>query len=280
MTENQLTISKLEIASYNSLIGYDENFLGQRIPLPVPSNESDMLLQENGDPELRYTHFSIIMSRERCLPYITAVNIDGNKSRKVKRRDVWYYDPRIPQTQQYGPELYADNDLDRGHLVRRLDPVWGKAETAKRAAEDSFHFTNCAPQHEDLNRREWLGLEDYILENAVNHELKITVFTGPVFRSTDKLYRGKYLIPQDYWKLVAFNKDSGELSATAYQRTQRQLIEDLLTGFTYGRYKTYQVPIPHITELTGINFDQFTHPGLLTTRQGIRLITDLHQITL
>ena len=60
-------------------------------------------------------------------------------------------------SEQTGEDVYRDNDLDRGHLVRRLDPAWGPKSAA--AVDDTFHFTNCAPQHHEFNagRTLWLG---------------------------------------------------------------------------------------------------------------------------
>ena len=86
------------------------------------------------------------------MAFYTAVNIDGSKLEQLERNnDVWYYDPRIERELQYGPELYSKNDLDRGHLVRRLDPVWGA--NFKDANEDTFHFSNFSPQHKNLNQK-------------------------------------------------------------------------------------------------------------------------------
>jgi endonuclease G len=191
------------------------------------------------------------MNRARKLAFFTAVNINGGELKQVPRSsDRWYFDPRIDRNYQSGPELYASNDLDRGHLVRRLDPVWGKA--AARANEHTFHFTNASPQHRNLNQKTWLNLEDYILDNAGRHDLKVTVFTGPVFRDDDMLYRGRYRIPAEFWKVVAMVKPDGDLSATAYLQTQKNLIDDL--EFAYGSYKTYQVPIERIERLTNLDF--------------------------
>jgi endonuclease G, mitochondrial len=90
--------------------------------------------------ELKYDHFSVVMSKSRRLAFFTAVNIDGNQLTSLDRtNDRWYFDPRIDRKYQSGPELYSNNDLDRGHLVRRLDPVWG--QLANQANEDTFHFT-------------------------------------------------------------------------------------------------------------------------------------------
>lgn len=246
----------LERSAYDGLTGYEEKFLGNdfRISLPIlgAAAQRDVAeLDGEAGTALRYAHFSVIMNRMRKLAFFTAVNIDGAQLINIPRTsDRWYFDPRIKREYQYGPELYADNDLDRGHLVRRLDPVWG--DDAQRANEHTFHFTNCSPQHRHLNQKTWLNLENYILDNAGRHDLKVSVFTGPVFRDDDMLYRGQYRIPAEFWKVVAIVKDDGNLSATAYLQTQKNLIGDL--EFAYGSYKTYQVPIARIEGITDLDF--------------------------
>ena len=236
-------------------VGYDDSFLGSdyKVDLPQLSEamKKDVTCLKDGSYVLDYTHFSIVMCRSRCLAYFTAVNIDGNQSQNIKRSgDSWNFDPRIPKDAQYGDELYAKNDLDRGHLVRRLDPVWG--DKAIQANNDTFHFTNSSPQHKNLNQKIWLDLENYILQNAQNHNLKVSIFTGPVFRSDDMIYRGKFKIPAEFWKVAVMIKDDGKMSATAYLQTQKNMIENL--EFAYGEYKTYQVPVSRIEEITGLDF--------------------------
>ncbi|MFT4444674.1 DNA/RNA non-specific endonuclease [Parvimonas sp. G1967] len=240
--------------------GYDSTFLGLEYNVDLPKLSEDMKKdvsrKEDGGYVLDYTHFSIVMCRSRCLAYFTAVNIDGNQAQNIKRSgDTWNFDSRIPKDAQYGDELYAKNDLDRGHLVRRLDPVWG--EKAMQANNDTFHFTNSSPQHKNLNQKIWLDLENYILKNAQNHNLKVTVFTGPVFRSDDMIYRGKFKIPAEFWKVAVIIKDDGNMSATAYLQTQKNMIENL--EFAYGEYKTYQVPVSRIEEITGLDFGNLTN---------------------
>ena len=41
----------------------------------------------------------------------------------------------------------------------------------------------------------------YILQNAKAENLKMNVFTGPVFRDDDMIYRKKYQIPAEFWKV-------------------------------------------------------------------------------
>ena len=254
---------------YAGSTGYDPNFLTTPVPLPtvLPELQNDLVpLVDASGYELKYTHFSIFMRKSRCLALYTAVNVDGKNKVTIKRsNDKWYYDPRVDKAYQYGPELYSNNELDCGHLVRREDPNWGT--DASEANEDTFHFTNCSPQHKKLNEVTWFHLEDYILKNATQYGLKVTVFTGPVFRDDDMLYRGKYRIPAEFWKVVAMVKDNGKLSATAYLQTQKNLITDL--EFAYGQYQTYQVPVAKIESITGLNFGDLRNQDPLAVIESL-----------
>jgi len=270
MEETTLKTVELSPQWYAMRKGYDPGFLGPPVALPTLSPgqlEDTVSLEDGSGHELKYTHFSVIMSKSRTLAFFTAVNIDGRHIEDLKRdRDVWYFDPRIERKYQMDPKVYKHPELDRGHLVRRLDPVWG--EGAEKANEETFHFTNCSPQHSKLNQNTWLRLEDYILQNAKVHDLKVTVFTGPVFRDDDKVYLDKFAIPAEFWKVVTIVKTDGKLSATAYLQSQRDLISGL-REFVYGEYKTYQVPVAEIDALTGLDFGKLPeHDPLMSGLRG------------
>ncbi|MFC5747515.1 DNA/RNA non-specific endonuclease [Actinomadura rugatobispora] len=241
---------------YTTRGGYDPAFLGHPLPLPVPSPG----LVADASPELRYHHFSVVMHRRRRLALFTACNIDGTLARRPGREsDRWIFDPRLPAGEQTGEEVYRDNDLDRGHLVRRLDPAWGDSDVrAKAAADDTFHFTNATPQHHAFNagRTLWAGLEDYVLNGADNRDLAVSVFTGPVLAADDDPYRG-VLLPRQFWKVVAMVAKSGKPSVTGYLLSQSALLHDLPTEetFSYGAYRTYQVPVRRVADLTALGLD-------------------------
>jgi endonuclease G len=210
------------------------------------------------DGRLDYTHFSLVLSASRRLALFTAANLDGAQSVSVPRGgDPWALDGRLPADAQVGEELYADNDFDRGHLVRREDPNWGAdAATANR---DTFHFTNCAPQLSAYNQQTWLGLEDLVLGNTRRQHERASVFTGPVFRADDPVYRG-VAIPLAYWKVIAFVHDDGTPSATAYM-----IDHDVDLGrveLIFGPYKTYQRSVAAVERATGLDF------GALALRDG------------
>ena len=261
MTEEVISIDP----NYGNRKGYDPSFLGagaSDVPLPSLSDtlKADVAVNtqaaDSDEHVLPYNHFSVVMNKRRKLAFFTAVNIDGNLTKPIRRdTDRWFLDPRIGEDEQTGEAVYASNPLDRGHLVRRLDPAWDVSEElAKVANDDTFHFTNCSPQHEDFNQNSatWAGLEDYILGNAIAHDLRVSVFTGPVFDTGDPQYRGVQL-PRQFWKVVTMVKDDGALSATAYLLSQESLLEGL-EGFSFADYKTFQVPIRKVEELTGLGF--------------------------
>lgn len=250
--------------------GYDPNFLGTdslRVPLPdlglFAGDLSEISESFGGGRELKYHHFSVLQSSSRKLPRVTAVNIHGEKLGKVPARNRWHFDPRISLDDQAGNELYRDtsvaNDLDRGHMVRRLDPCWGRKSDIKRAQQDTYHYTNCAPQHSGLNRRHWVGLEDYILDSARARNLKISVFTGPVFREGDPALISEASdvpIPREFWKVaVLVDADTGKLSASGYILSQGEMINGFTeAAFILGQYRTYQVPLSLIETHTGYDF--------------------------
>ena len=95
------------------------------------------------------------MNARRRLAYVAAVNIYSDALFSYEREpgDRWFFDPRLSPRLQAGNEYYADNPLDRGHLVRRDDAAWGDSPVEAMLANDHiFHWTNCSPQYEIFNQ--------------------------------------------------------------------------------------------------------------------------------
>ncbi len=252
--------------NYDDREGYDVEFLGAgalRVPLPKLSaaQEADAAAVEGADSdapyELKYHHYSVVMNRRRKLAFFTAVNIDGRTSRKPKRDpDKWFFDPRIDQALQIGNPLYKGSVFDRGHLVRRLDPAWGRTErVAKVANDDTFHFTNCSPQHKRFNEGKnlWAGLEDYLLNKASGERKRMVVFTGPVFAKNDPTYNG-VAIPRQFWKVAVVVRPNGKLAALGFVVSQADLIAPVVDEAAIDIARTFQVPISSLEEQTGLDF--------------------------
>ncbi len=270
LSEPTYEVKKSKQPNYIGRNGYNSNFLEHQdfcieledLTVNHLCNIAPLL---NPTPENRYRldyyNFSVVMHKHRRLCLLTAVNINGNKTvENIRESTPWILDPRMSDLYQTGPKVYVSNDLDRGHMVKRLDPVWG--EFADLANDDTFHFTNSTPQHKNLNQKTWLSLENYIFNNAMLAGLKISVFTGPIFSDEDIPYRG-ILLPLQFWKVVAMVKKDGTPSVSGYMLKQPDEIDHFKTteGISddgYGQFKTYQVPLSRISTLTGIPFDQYS----------------------
>jgi endonuclease G len=253
------------VEDYKDRAGYRDDFLGEGAEAPLPSVEahaSDVLEYDNDgekDFVLRYEHYSVVMSDTRRMCFFSAVNIDGQLSRK-SARVAWKWDPRIPKDRQIMNECYGSPPkFSRGHMTRREDPGWGDATTAKRGNEDSMHVTNTTPQMQAFNSPIWLALEDYALQHAREDDMKISVFTGPFFEQNDPLMYG-VSIPQSFWKVIAFIHDeTSALCATGYEMSQvNQLPPE--EEFVFGSFQSpqlgtaTQVSIASIERKTGLSF--------------------------
>jgi endonuclease G, mitochondrial len=252
-------------ADYSDRQGYQPDFLGQRMAVPLPSveaNARDVLTYDNGgvaDTVLRYEHYSVVMSKSRRMCFFSAVNIDGNVSKRGARVG-WKWDPRIPKEQQIMNECYGKPPkFSRGHMTRREDPGWGDARTARRGNEDSMHVTNTTPQMQAFNAPIWLALEDYALQHAREDDMKISVFTGPYFARNDPMMYG-VTIPRLFWKIIVFIHDeTKKLCATGYEMSQKKslLPEE---EFVFGAFQSpqlniaTQVPIASIERRSGLSF--------------------------
>jgi DNA/RNA endonuclease G (NUC1) len=239
--------------------GFDPDFLGQHVPMPGLPGVVTALLP--------YKHFSVLMRPDKRLAAVTGVGMDGSKLVDLDRAGIqWRLDPRLPADQQTGERVYARNDLDRGHLVRRSSAVWG--DTVAEAAEanvDTFHYTNAAPQAAKFNQGLdlWLGIEDYLQEHAAEYRRRLVVFTGPIFSAVDPVYRDTE-IPLRFFKVAVFIH-AGGLAATGYVVDQSPQLAELpdvpRPGAVeevppLGPFRTFQAPIRDIAELTGLDLDQ------------------------
>lgn len=277
-------------ANYANRRGYNASFLGIKVPLPTVRDAKRGAVARNqrakageNAHELKYLHFSAVMNAGRRLAYFTAVNIDGRHVVKINRetgvvtsaeslddddgaeaREKWYGDPRLGNDEATDQSLYDDAALgafQRGHLVKRTDPSWGVPDTAAKAQADTYHFTNCAPQHEKFNpvAKRWAGLENWITNGSDDEDMRVSVFTGPIFGTKDPKL-GYVRVPLRYWKIVVRVED-GRLLATAAVADQTELVkggaerigaEDLPRMPQLVKVK--QVTVAKIEALTGIDF--------------------------
>ena len=306
--ESTLTESFLEKIEpdqdFDNRPGYDRNFLGFSVPMPKLGADIKQLAVKvpGSGHELKYYHYSVIMNERRRLAFVSAGNLDA-KAKFIHERegaDKWFMDPRISEDFQAGEEIYSSNPLDRGHLVRRADAAWGKtAEEARLANDDTFHFTNCSPQHEVFNQSSkatkkklllWGNIENHIAKQATHVESKkVSIFNGPVFRQNDRKHRG-LPIPREYWKIVVFRNNENKPRALAFVLSQAALIKTLPTeDFMIGPYDVYQVKVRELEMKTKLDFgdlrtfdplEDSTNEAFFEAATEALVVSDLRSIVL
>jgi endonuclease G len=207
------------------------------------------------------------MNGRRRIAFVAAVNLNDNAKYHHDRqgKDRWFFDPRVDKKLQAGDEFYTDNPLDRGHLVRRADSAWGSTtKAAKQANDDTFHFTNCSPQHEIFNQSAkassehlllWGNLENHVAKQAKGATKgRLSVFNGPILRPNDRLHRG-LRVPKEFWKVIVYERDSGKPGAVAFLLSQTQLIKNLPEEeFVAEEYRPFQVRVEAIEKKTKLDF--------------------------
>jgi len=270
--------------------GYDERFLADSedleataplddfvVPLPeldqAAMNDAAIIVDAEGEEThvIPYRHFSVVFSMSRRVPRLTAVNIDGARTRKIKRSaDQWFRDLRLPRELQLTRQDYIHPNINRGHMVRREDPNWGDQNEALQANDDTFHYTNAAPQHSRLNQNKqaWLGLEEYILGSARTHGFRAVVFTGPILRRNDPVLEDTDIkVPREFWKVVVMiDAERRGLHATGYVLGQGELIRDITEGFLFEDFRAYQVRIVDIQRATRLDFGALVNADPLARR--------------
>lgn len=272
-------IKKLEETTDFSLCkGYQSKFLGTKydIPLPQPKTELKKFIAKIGNTDstvLKYYTYSTIFHSVRMMPVISGVNVDGSAAKRLdnsERKDVWLRDTRLSFDIQLDDAYYKGSGFDRGHMSRREDANWGAtAEDAKRNADLTCMYTNACPQVAKINQSSrsglWGKLEKIVLETGAEAEkgktAKITVFNGPIFKKNDPVFRG-IQVPMDFYKIVLWLTDKGDLKATAFKLTQEDLVDDIdfeqLDLDQNTEFQEYQCSIKWLQDKTQLDFSDFS----------------------
>lgn len=293
--------------NYGKRNGFNPKFLGDgrtvTLPRVVGSKEKKQVLSIGQNGVLKYWNYSIVMNRPRGLAFFSAANVDPGQWRGNRDADgdTWYRDTRVDKVDaraQLGQEFYGSqktfeadrtkNPFDRGHLTRRRDAQWGKNDAeAKRNGDESYHFTNCSPQHWQFNQNNkasglWFRLEESAASKLSNGG-PLCVINGPVFdapfctpgsdgrlhlnlkgkRVSDGTFGG-VAIPKQFFKVIAYNQD-GELRAKAFVVTQEDLLATIDRFYPQEATKKpallsdlevrlYRVKLADLEKLTGLDF--------------------------
>jgi endonuclease G len=263
---------------YDGRPGYDADFLGVQVPAPTVRVERsrEMLTGFDGKPlVLAYHHYSLAVNKHRRFAMWTAANVDyspemrGDETRADFGDDGWRRDARVPAGYQVDDrDFYRPaRRIDRGHLVRRDDAAWGATPEERAFANaDTYHWTNCTPQHERFNRGPrfrgaWGELENQIKAEAQRSGARLSIFAGPVLASEDPEALGVQY-PLRYWK-VLFAVEDAELRAYGFILDQSRVVARYGLGLDkeldFEAFVEHQTSLQDIEASTGVAFARRLH---------------------
>lgn len=271
---------------YSNRNGFDAKFVPgldidlAKIIAPVKSKVASLLEPSDGGApgELAYENFSVVMHKVHRIAIVTATNIDGKTYIAIDRTtgepadeqpaaegDTWYKDTRVNEALTLTNDFYSgwSHIFDRGHLTRRNDPTWGPH--AGRANTDTFHFTNCSPQHWKFNEsiEYWQGVERYVLEQGLwetGLDKRLSVLQGPLYDAPQPLYADDVEVPNAFWKIVAW-KGKGGLKAVALVVDQSDLLSITRKGgaapdeTARAKVTQFRTTVADVARRTGLALD-------------------------
>ncbi|MDK3025465.1 DNA/RNA non-specific endonuclease [Cupriavidus taiwanensis] len=264
---------------FTACLGFDEEFMGVRIPLPVPGAKLRKKLANLRDSPascvLRYHHYSTFQHAVRRVPVLSAINVHG-KFRygtldESTRKDKWLRDNRVDYDVQLDDKWYAKSGFDKGHLSRREDAEWGTSENAALlSANMTCSYANAVPQVPAFNRAvfgyhgKWGRLEQELLEQGVEDEsgqaARLCVFSGPIFGDDDPTYAAVQVALR-FFKVVVWRNATGELKTTAFRLSQENLVDGIeFEALRFDKlYDMDQVSLSWVEEATQLAFPAVMH---------------------
>lgn len=305
--------------AYAARTGYDPAFLG--IPVPLPSVDParagelycakdyeihaktfrdvpavDLDGADGGTPvTLHYHHYSLAFNKKFRMCHWTASNVDYSELQRQDRRaraefggESWRYDPRVPRELQLGDrDIYKPaTRVDRGHIVRREDNCWGApGPDTEFANADTYHWTNCTPQHEAFNQENpkdndnkgasiyaglglkgtWGHFEADLEETLADNGGQASIFAGPVLSSQLSVSdwgKGQVAIPNQFWKVIVVPDSRAArpvLKAYGYLFDQEPAVKRFglrAEQIELPDFKKHRASLAEISELTGMVFDK------------------------
>ena len=302
----EIAQERLEPEDFTDRDGYDRQFLGVAASLPKlkaqPRFGGALVVPRparTGDRfELRYHHYSTIHCAGRRLAYVSACNLDFaapvTASREQGRKS-WRTDPRLDAADQLADRFYDHNDYDKGHLTRRDDTAWGATLAQAIAAnDDTFFYTNAAPQHFQFNQSDefthagldlWGDLENFISAQGAAQRTRLSLFNGPIFGAHDKPLHDA-LVPLRFFKIVLWKDEGQEPGAVGFVLDQADLVAALPEeAIDAGRFEIRQRRISDIEDDVDLDFGEVKSwdrlgPNADEALDDGRLITALDDIHL
>lgn len=119
----------------------------------------------------------------------------------LERKGSFVKDPMLNAEQAKGTD-YSASGFDKGHMVPCEDMSF-----SEQAMQETFYYSNCAPQTTELNRGEWKMLEELSRDWGKEYG-EVIVISGPVFEKNMRtMGEDRIPIPNFFYKIIIRHQD-------------------------------------------------------------------------
>ena len=157
----------------------------------------------------------------------------------LERKGSFVKDPLLESKQANNAD-YSASGFDKGHLVPCEDMSF-----SEQAMQETFYYSNCAPQTTELNRGEWKMLEE-LCRNWGKEYGEVIIVSGPVFGiNLPKLGEGHIPVPDLFYKIIV-----------RHQEQSYKAISFVLPNITtsINALQNYICSVDSVEKLTSLDF--------------------------
>jgi len=155
--------------------------------------------QETDEVVLEHKNYKSVFSKHHRYPvmvewWVTRAKLECKDG--AVRKDRFLPDPKLKKETDIDDD-YVKSGFDRGHLSPAAD-----SKCVPGAMEESFYFSNMAPQYPGLNRGQWKNLEEWTRHLAKEHD-SVLVRAGCVGVASRMK---RVAVPTHCWKSIHVKK--------------------------------------------------------------------------
>ena len=188
---------------------------------------------------IKHTNYQTVYSKSKKYPIYVSWWVSKASlicKSPTKRTNNFAPDPKLLKDSDVNAD-YVGSGFDRGHI----SPAADNQCKGSKVMDESFYFTNMAPQYPALNRGEWKTLEEMTRDWAIAQD-SIFIQAGCVGQVKKILHVS---VPSHCWKVLTFQKT---------KKVQAYVFPD--TPSDAKTYEQHKVTVDSVKKLTGFIFKQ------------------------
>lgn len=226
-------------------LAFEQVLNGEEVPeIQVEDYEQEELYflpKSSNKNVVRHKYYALAYNERHEVADWVAYELTKEQLQKnnVKREDNFREDPKI-KSQTANVYDYRGSGYDRGHLLPVADRNF-----SFEAMDETFFFSNIAPQVRQFNGGIWRELEELVRDWAYKYR-KVYVVTGPVLNEPplERIGKNRVSVPAAFYKVIL------DISKPEYKG-----IGFIIPNETSEKpLATYATTIDEVEAITGIDF--------------------------